>query len=237
MKQDNGKGEHIDLDDIVISGVPKEKKEWQEDIEYFGVLCIDHDPSKGIDGLCICGQIGTLTPITPPACVATHKDVIELYEDYSDITFYVESRNTELEPIHKNKKEIDAEEQKTINTNDEDGILAEAIAKDKNCTSRGLQGLVMDHSKQDNGKGEHYSQAPFDVLQVQGYVAENYYKYISEGIDGEIEYSAMQEAWCIGSALKHLLRLGLKGDPMLDLYKAENYIHKVRTGEWLEEKK
>lgn len=41
----------------------------------------------------------------------------------------------------------------------------------------------------------------------------------------------------VANAMKYLLRLGRKdGDAgtLADLYKAENYLHRARTGEWME---
>ena len=43
-----------------------------------------------------------------------------------------------------------------------------------------------------------------------------------------------KQAYNITQALKYLLRCGLKDDSSKDLFKAENYIHRARTGEWIE---
>jgi hypothetical protein len=39
--------------------------------------------------------------------------------------------------------------------------------------------------------------------------------------------------WDVANALKYLLRIGRKDDPMTELGKAENYLHHARTGEWM----
>ena len=41
------------------------------------------------------------------------------------------------------------------------------------------------------------------------------------------------QAFAVGNALKYLLRLGKKDDVADELYKAEDYIHRARTGRWL----
>ena len=43
------------------------------------------------------------------------------------------------------------------------------------------------------------------------------------------------QAYAVGNALKYLLRLGRKDGVDGELYKAENYIHRARTGRWLTE--
>lgn len=36
-----------------------------------------------------------------------------------------------------------------------------------------------------------------------------------------------------GNVIKYLCRAGLKGDAAVDLRKAENYLHRLNTGEWM----
>ena len=43
------------------------------------------------------------------------------------------------------------------------------------------------------------------------------------------------QVFAVGNALKYLLRLGRKDDVADELFKAENYIHRARTGRWLME--
>lgn len=40
--------------------------------------------------------------------------------------------------------------------------------------------------------------------------------------------------FCVGNALKYILRAGKKGYVMEDLRKAENYLHRANTGRWSE---
>lgn len=44
-----------------------------------------------------------------------------------------------------------------------------------------------------------------------------------------------EKAFHIGNAIKYLARAPHKGSTDDDLYKAENYIHRVRTGKWMHE--
>ena len=43
------------------------------------------------------------------------------------------------------------------------------------------------------------------------------------------------QVFAVGNALKYLLRLGRKDEVASDLFKAENYLHRARTGRWLME--
>lgn len=81
----------------------------------------------------------------------------------------------------------------------------------------------------------HYHNAPFDVLQTQAYVSKNFRQAAARKEDHNYldETDFESRVWCIGAALKHLLRLGLKDDIDVELSKAENYIHKARAGKWL----
>lgn len=71
--------------------------------------------------------------------------------------------------------------------------------------------------------------------------AVNYYKLgENEAIDvieNVIQSDSLtpSQAWCAGNALKYLLRLGKKDGVESELYKAENYLHRARTGKWIDE--
>jgi hypothetical protein len=43
-----------------------------------------------------------------------------------------------------------------------------------------------------------------------------------------------RQKYDVSQALKYLLRVGLKGSSEVDLQKAENYIHRALTGEWID---
>lgn len=43
-----------------------------------------------------------------------------------------------------------------------------------------------------------------------------------------------RQKYDVSQALKYLLRVGLKGPAEVDLQKAENYIHRALTGEWID---
>ena len=65
----------------------------------------------------------------------------------------------------------------------------------------------------------------------------NHYKSGFEVIDIMLDkFSPEQvEAFLLLNATKYLLRCEHKGQKESDLYKAENYLHRMRTGEWLGE--
>jgi len=71
---------------------------------------------------------------------------------------------------------------------------------------------------------KHYSSG-MDVAKIQEQVHENLLK------DSDNKKRAM---W-VSFAVKHLLRAGLKDDVDIELLKAENYLHRARTGEWLKD--
>lgn len=48
-----------------------------------------------------------------------------------------------------------------------------------------------------------------------------------------IEQCGALEGFCIGNALKYIGRANHKGTKEDDLFKAENYLHYLRTGEWI----
>jgi len=60
---------------------------------------------------------------------------------------------------------------------------------------------------------------------------------VIEGVSANLEksgYPDFKKHWIL-CALKHILRLGKKDDIVAELQKAENYIHRARTGEWFKE--
>lgn len=85
----------------------------------------------------------------------------------------------------------------------------------------------------------HYHSSKYSVIELQGYVMNNYGKgllrgnpYLGENDGGQ---GVDQRIWCIGSMVKHMMRLGLKDDVDIELKKIENYAHYARTGEWMDE--
>lgn len=59
---------------------------------------------------------------------------------------------------------------------------------------------------------------------------------IIEAVIGDIHIAqeGPQVVFCVGNALKYILRAGRKGDTFEDLRKAENYLHRANTGRWSE---
>ena len=76
----------------------------------------------------------------------------------------------------------------------------------------------------------HYHSQPF----VSSLVQETIFKQIQMGDNKSVEDSGVKAMW-VSFAVKHLLRAGLKDDVDVELKKAEDYLHKARTGDWLEE--
>lgn len=74
-----------------------------------------------------------------------------------------------------------------------------------------------------NFRPDHYTSLPFKLDEVQETIAENCFRATGD----------FKKALWVSFALKHLGRLGLKDDVNLELKKAENYLHKARTGEWI----
>jgi hypothetical protein len=83
-------------------------------------------------------------------------------------------------------------------------------------------------AKQKNNKradGSYYD-GKFETIEYIEYVVD---KIVQNGIEPK-------RAYCVGQVLKYLSsRLGAKADtPVeLDLQKAENYLHRALTGEWI----
>lgn len=70
-------------------------------------------------------------------------------------------------------------------------------------------------------KGEHYDKCGIETINIIESVVSR-------------ENIPRKPAYCIGNAIKYLLRLGLKDGESWeeDVAKAENYLHRARTGEW-----
>ena len=81
----------------------------------------------------------------------------------------------------------------------------------------------MEKQEVPNFRPDHYTSLPFKLDEVQETIAENCFKATGD----------FKKALWVSFALKHLGRLGLKDDVNLELKKAENYLHKARTGEWI----
>jgi hypothetical protein len=78
-------------------------------------------------------------------------------------------------------------------------------------------------------KPNHYHSQPFKSDVVQ----ETIFKQICNVDTGWGVIDPVKAMW-VSFAVKHLLRAGLKDDVDIELLKAENYLHKARTGEWME---
>lgn len=86
-----------------------------------------------------------------------------------------------------------------------------------------MKPLEIEKPEVPNFRPDHYTSLPFKLDEVQETIAENCFKATND----------FKKALWVSFALKHLGRLGLKDDVNLELKKAENYLHKARTGEWL----
>lgn len=75
-------------------------------------------------------------------------------------------------------------------------------------------------------KGKHYDIGNIEAIRI------------IECIVGRDEIPR-KPAYAIGNALKYLLRCGAKNGERWqeDVAKAENYLHRARTGEWMKEAK
>ena len=100
------------------------------------------------------------------------------------------------------------------------------------------------HKETLDTKPNHYHQAPFDVMEAQGYIMGNYhdaivaaeqYEYDGEPEPSDEQIFHLQKVWSVGAIAKHLCRLGLKDNVDVELKKIENYAHFARTGEWISE--
>lgn len=74
--------------------------------------------------------------------------------------------------------------------------------------------------------GQHYDNLPRGVETIE----------IIEAVI-ERENIPRKAAYAIGNALKYILRAGVKTDDWrCDIAKAENYLHRALTGEWIVKK-
>ena len=70
-----------------------------------------------------------------------------------------------------------------------------------------------------------------ETAQIQEYVNNNILK------SGQYDEETRNRiALWAGMALKHLLRLGLKDDMLVEIRKSENYCHRAIKGEWINDK-
>jgi hypothetical protein len=79
----------------------------------------------------------------------------------------------------------------------------------------------------DTFKPNHYHSQPFNSSLVQ----ETIFLNMATDPSPVVMLRAMWTSY----AVKHLLRCGLKDDINTELKKAENYLHKARTREWLKD--
>ena len=69
---------------------------------------------------------------------------------------------------------------------------------------------------------EHYKLGGFEAIDVIERVIGN-------------DNLTPNQSFAVGNALKYLLRLGKKDEVASELFKAENYLHRARTGKWIVE--
>lgn len=83
------------------------------------------------------------------------------------------------------------------------------------------------------------------LMSVQDYCDPKHYKadkvetieILEEIVANPERHLTPQQRYSIAQAVKYLLRCGLKGGVCMvevDLQKAENYIHRAMTGEWID---
>lgn len=85
-------------------------------------------------------------------------------------------------------------------------------------------------AKQDNyldTSNYHGAKGVYEPINVMDYMAK---EYVKRGIPAD---KAMELCF----ALKYLMRVGTKDAVGKELFKAENFIHRTRTGEWMEAEK
>lgn len=70
---------------------------------------------------------------------------------------------------------------------------------------------------------EHYKSGGIETIDV-----------IEDFVSVENRKLTPRQKYDVSQALKYLLRVGLKGPSEVDLQKAENYIHRALTGEWID---
>lgn len=70
---------------------------------------------------------------------------------------------------------------------------------------------------------EHYKAGSIETIDV-----------LEDFVSIENRKLTPRQKYDVSQALKYLLRVGLKGPSEVDLQKAENYIHRALTGEWID---
>lgn len=70
---------------------------------------------------------------------------------------------------------------------------------------------------------EHYKAGNIETIDV-----------LEDFVSIENRKLTSRQKYDVSQALKYLLRVGLKGPAEVDLQKAENYIHRALTGEWID---
>ena len=70
----------------------------------------------------------------------------------------------------------------------------------------------------------HGVKGPYEPINVMEYAHE---QYLKRGLGAD-------EALNLAIAIKYLLRVGTKDDKLQEMFKAENFIHRARTEEWIE---
>ena len=70
---------------------------------------------------------------------------------------------------------------------------------------------------------EHYKAGNIETIDV-----------LEDFVSIENRKLTSRQKYDVSQALKYLLRVGLKGPSEVDLQKAENYIHRALTGEWID---
>lgn len=99
----------------------------------------------------------------------------------------------------------------------------------KNMTKNYLEAEQLKHNHEDykDTSNYHGAKGVYEPINVMEYMAREYDK---RGIPANTAMNL-----CL--ALKYLLRVGTKDILQKEIFKAENYIHRARTGEWMEAEK
>lgn len=109
--------------------------------------------------------------------------------------------------------------------------LHELLSKrnENNMTRNYVEAEQLKHNHEDykDTSNYHGAKGVYEPIYVMEYMAK---EYVKRGIPA---YTAMD--LCL--ALKYLLRVGTKDGVEKELFKAENFIHRARTGEWMKTEK
>lgn len=81
---------------------------------------------------------------------------------------------------------------------------------------------TMKASMQDACDPEHYKGMRVEVIDIL------------EDFVSQPSTLSQKQRLCVAQALRYLLRAGRKGIADIDLQKAENYIHRALTGQWID---